>query len=292
MSSGDLCARLMLESDTTLREHLGELERYQAVERRDPVRAHGGEYRLTRGGERLLAIVGLAGAWLSCRPGDALSPESDVAWRAFTALADGWERSLIQHLLLQPSTGADLQTTVPELRKDKIKRMLRRLHGAGLVKPLGRNERMPRWGPTEWTRRAIAVLAAIARWERIHLRGEAEPVAPSDGAIALLAALPLVRPEGEGPSGICAFTVEADAVESAARAMAVWVKAAEGRVTVCSGGPSPPPDAWVRGGVDAWLEAVIGCRLGSLHLGGDLVLAEHLVRGLHEDLFGGFAHRL
>jgi hypothetical protein len=48
-----------------------------------------------------------------------------------------------------------------------------------------------------------------------------------------------------------------------------------------------PPDAWIRGGVDAWLEAVIDGRLKSLHLGGDAGLAKGLVRGLHEELFPG-----
>ncbi len=280
----DLCARLMLESDTTLREQLDELERVDVIERRDDVRHSAGQYRLTAAGEGLVEVMALAGAWLTSRPGRPLSPESDAAWRAFAALADGWESALIHHLLLRPSSRAELAETVP-LSKEKLKRMVRRMQGAGLLESVDRDARAPRYAVTVWARRAIAVLAAIVYWERAYLPSTAEAVAPTDGTIALLASLPLIRPPEEA-SGVCVFTIEVEADRPSARAAAVWAGLAEGRVRACRGGtPRVPPDAWVRGGVAAWLEAVVNDRRAGLHLGGDVSLAESALHSLHKELF-------
>jgi len=190
MRVSDLCARMMLESDTTLREQLDQLEEVGAIERKEDSSLSTGEFCLTPAGKDLLEVIGLAGAWLTGRPGRPLSPESDVAWRAIAALGDGWELSLIQHLLLQPSTRAELLETIPSLNKEKAKRMLRRFQGAGLLELLDRADPTPRYVLSEWGRQAVAVLIAIASWERTYLGDAAEPVAAIDGTIALLAPFP------------------------------------------------------------------------------------------------------
>jgi DNA-binding HxlR family transcriptional regulator len=285
MGVGDLCGRLMLESDTTLREQLERLEGVGAIEKR---RSDGaaGEFRLTVVGEDLIEAMVLVGRWLTSRPGRPLSPESDAGRRAFAALADGWEATLIHHLLLRPSTKAQLQRTTL-LSKEKLKRMLRRLRGAGLLGLLEPDARAPRYAVTIWARRAIGVLVAIGRWERAHLRETAEPVAASDGVVALLASLPLIRPPMDA-DGICAFTVEVDMRAPGQRSGAVWARLADGRVTACrSGVPPTPPDAWVHGGVDEWCAAVMNARPSALRAGGDRTLVASAIRGLHRELFEG-----
>lgn len=287
MGIGELCAALMLESDTSLREALEQLEGVGAVERHPDDGLHKGEYRLAPAGDRLLRLIAYIGGWLTARPGGGLRPESDVAWRALATLGDGWELSVVQHLLLRPSTRAELATTVPSLGREKAKRLVRRLHGAEIVGPLDRAERVRRWALTPWARRAIGVLGAIAAWERRYLEETAELVEALDGAIALLAALPLVHLPMD-TEGVCAFTVEGRSEGSGSGSCAVWSRLAGGRVTACRSGTSPiAPQAWVHGDVDAWLEAVIGARPAALHLGGDVVLATCVVRGLNEELFGG-----
>lgn len=283
---GDLCAQMMLESDTTLREQLEQLERFGAIEKRVEGRGTADEFHLTTAGKDLGGAVALAGSWLSVRPGRGLSPQTEVAWRAVAALGDAWELSVIQCLLLHPSTKAELTETIPGLGREKTKRMLRRLRGAGLLR-IRDGSSPPRYALTIWARRAIAVLATIAAWERRHLGGTAEPVIAFDGAVALLASLPLVS-AGYPATGICAFTVEAGPDAPDPHAAAVWARLARGRVTACRPGASPtPPDAWADGRVDAWLDAVINARPRALHLGGDRKLAEATVRALHEVLFGG-----
>lgn len=285
LSVGELCARAMLESDTTLREQLDELEAVGAIERLRGDAGSAGEFGLTAAGGDLLDAARFVSAWLAARPEDSPSPQSDAAWRAFAALGDAWELSMIQHLLLRPSTKAELMATVPGLTREKAKRMLRRLRGAGLLRSRGAGGR-PRYAITGWARRAIAVLAAIAHWERAHLGATAAPIDACDGAVALVASLPLVRLP-PGAFGVCAFTVEIGPDAPGPRAGAAWARLAGGRVTACRGGTSRArPDAWVRGDVDAWLDAVLKARLTSLHLGGDRGLAEAVVRGLHEELFG------
>lgn len=167
----ELCARLMLESDTTLREQLDELERVDVVARREEGRGSGGQYRLTGAGDDLVNVMALAGAWLTARPGRPLNPQSDAAWRAFAALADGWEGGLIHHLLLRSSGRAELRKTVP-MGKEKLKRMLRRMQGAGLLRSVDGNARAPRYAVTAWARRGIAVLAAIAEWDALTSRAQ------------------------------------------------------------------------------------------------------------------------
>jgi DNA-binding HxlR family transcriptional regulator len=284
MGVGDLCGRLMLESDTTLREQLNELEGVGAIEKRQSDGASADEFRLTVVGEDLIEAMVLAGRWLTSRPGRPLRPESDAGRRAFAALADGWEATLIHHLLLRPSTKAQLQRTTL-LSKEKLKRMLRRLQGAGLLGLMEPDARAPRYAVTIWARRAIGVLVAIGHWERAHLRETAEPVAASDGVVGLLASLPLIRPPVDA-DGICAFTVEVDDGEPGRRSGAVWARLTGGRVTACRGGvPPTPPDAWVHGGVDDWCEAVINARPSALHLGGDRTLVASAIHGLHQELF-------
>lgn len=283
MRLGDLCAHLMLESDTTLREHLDELEAHDVIEKYEGSRSRTGEYRLTPAGDALLGVMARAGDWLTNHPERSLSPKSDVAWHAFAALADAWELSLIQHLLLRPSTKRELLATIPKLNRAKAKRLLRRLLGAGLLRSIDDGDSAPRYALTAWARRAISVLVSIARWERARLGRTAEPVAASDGAIALLASLPLIRPPTD-VDGVCVFTVEIGPGGNTPRSSAVWARLADGRVTTCKAGSSPSaPDAWVHGGVDAWLEAVLDARPAALQLGGVRVLAECAIRCLHDD---------
>lgn len=284
---GDLCAALMLESDTSLREALEELEGVGAIERHPDDRLRKGEYRLAAAGEHLLPLMAFIGGWLTRRPGSGLRPESEVAWRAFAALGDGWELSVIQHLLLRPSTRAELAARVTSLGGEKGKRLVRRLQGAGIVAPLARGERVRRYAVTPWARSAIGVLGAIASWERRHLAETAGPVEPGDGAFALLAALPLISPPADA-AGICAFTVEGGSGGPDGSSSAVWSRIVGGRVTDCRSGTSPvPPQAWVHGDVDEWLEAVIAARPAALRRGGDVGLADGVIRELNEELFGG-----
>jgi DNA-binding HxlR family transcriptional regulator len=287
MGIGELCAALMLESDTSLREGLEDLEGIGAIERCADSRRRNGQYRLAPAGDHLLRLMTFIGGWLSGRPGTGLSPESDVAWRAFATLGDGWELSVIQHLVLRPSTRVELAATVPCLGSEKTKRLVRRLWGAEILGPLDRDARVRRYAVTPWARRSIGVLAGIAAWERRHLGEEAQAVAASDGALALLASLPLVRLPGDA-AGTCAFTVEGPAGGAGGPSSAVWSRVTGGRIIACQSGTSPgPPRSWVRGDVDAWLDAVIARRPTALHLGGDVDLAAGLIRGLNEELFGG-----
>lgn len=285
MTVGDLCAFLILESDTSLRERIEGFEAWGAIRRQGGEPATAGGYRLTAVGSGLLQAKAVAGAWLAGHPERALSADSEAAWRAFAALGDGWELSVIQHLALRPCTRSQLIATIPGLGRQKAKRMLRRLEGAGLLEVFHAGERTPRYALTNWARRAFGLLGAIADWERRHLGSTAGPLAPSDGAIALLACLPLLQLPVDA-AGVWACTVEARASGTGPGACAVWARIVDGRVTDCRSGPSPTrPDAWVHGGVDAWLEAVVGARPTALQMGGDRGLVDRGVRQLHQTLF-------
>jgi DNA-binding HxlR family transcriptional regulator len=284
LTAGALCTRLMLESDTSLREQLRTLEDARVVEgcSRSP---HGTKsFRLSPAGDEFARVMGLAGAWLTRRPGPALNPESDAAWRAFAALGDAWELSLIQRLLVRPGTRAELTATVPSLNKQKVKRILRRLEGAGLFVISDSADRAPRYLVSEWGRRSIAILSAISRWELAHLPHLARPLVAIEATIGLLAILPLIQRPNE-LTGVCSFTVQTEVHGPLPRSSAVWARMSAGRISACRIGRCPTRlDAWAFGNVEGWFNAVADGRPAALRVGGDRDLALGMLRGLHEEL--------
>ena len=87
-------------------------------------------------------------------------------------------------------------------------------------------------------------------------------------------------------SGTCRLGVElADGGPPAVAGAMVRVE--RGRIASCTGLLDERADAWVGGAAVAWLDAVVDPGAGPrLEVGGDTRLAEGLIGGLHERLFG------
>lgn len=280
--------RLVVSSRSTLRKHLDELLGAKAVERcgaNDGRR--GGEYGLTPGGHGLLAVLESANRWLESHPQPAIDPAGPLAWRAFAAFAESWQVALVESLAQGSRSEAELDELI-DVRRGKVGRELRRLHGAGVVEPVsGRGGSESRYGLTAWGRRGIGVLAVAARWEAAYVPDLATPVAVRDAVVALLIALRLVRLPGDA-TGVCALTAEVEpGAELSPRSGGVWARFKAGRLTACGEGAAPePPDAWLRGTFSAWFEAVLDDRPAALQHGGDRSLSRPLVRALHSELYG------
>jgi hypothetical protein len=150
----------------------------------------------------------------------------------------------------------------------------------------GQIERCPGGGrgtpyrATNWLRRAIAPLAAAARWERRHLPDETAPIAKIDVESAFLLTVPLLRISGEH-SGVCRLAVESRNGNGGRRLAGVTVGVEDGRIASCVSRLEGDAGAWASGSAAAWLRAVIDEDSEQLELGGDRRLAMSLLDGLH-----------
>lgn len=292
MSSADLKEWLVLASGSALHAHLGELlelgvlhkHQYPGVPRRV-------SYELTVSGRELVALLRLVEVWFLRHPDRPLEPASPVGWRAFAALADAWESSLFQRLAPAARSESELVEAIAGLSDEKLGRELQRLIGAGVLCPVADPPGECRYALTDWGRLAISVLAAIARWERVHLPRRAAPITLFDTTVAFLATLPLLR-DGLPQDGICVFTTELEPdAPPGARSGALWAWVEDGGVRACAAGRPPrPPDTWVRGTVDAWIAAILDAKPGSIQVGGDEQIAAGLLLGLHAELYASPVH--
>jgi DNA-binding HxlR family transcriptional regulator len=287
MGQHELKAWLVIASATTLHRHLRELSKMTVIAKREtPDARRRVSYELTAAGRALLLVLGIATRWLRRHPRRSLEPVSPVGWRAFAALAAAWELGLVRQLAGQPYSGAELSESIPGLSSHKAERELGRLGGAGIVRPIGGRDRQARHALSDWGRLGIAVLAAGARWERVHVPERATPVRIEDATAALIATLPLTRLPAH-VSGICSFAVESDRGDDLTPpAGAVWAEVRRGRIASCAAGTAPrAPIAWARGSIDSWFEAVIDGRSAAVQTGGDPDLTICL-RQLHARLYG------
>jgi DNA-binding HxlR family transcriptional regulator len=275
MSQHELKAWLVIASAATLHRHLRELLKVTVVARHETRGARRRvSYELTAAGRALVVVLGVVTGWLRRHPQRSLEPVSPVGWRAFAALVTAWELGLIRHLARAPHSGAELSESVPGLSAHKAERELGRLAGAGIVQPIRGPDRQSRQALSDWGRLGIGVLAAGARWERVHIPERAKPVTVEDAAVALIAALPLTRLPAD-VSGVCTFAVEVGPGDDLPlRAGAVWAEVREGRIVSCAAGTAPrPPIAWAHGSIGAWLDAVIDGRPAAVQTGGEPDLA-------------------
>lgn len=288
MSLSDLVSWLVASSRTNVAERLEELIEAGAVvgERRGGVRM----LALSRSGQALVEVIELVADWLPSHPNRPLAPFSPLGWRAFGAVAAGWQAGILEWIVRSPPTPAEAPGGLPGLSKRRLKGELDKLIGADAVELCEVSGRPPRYRLTDWGRRVFGVLVAIARWEAVFLRERAVPLELDDAIVALLATLPLTSLPKRF-SGTCSLSVELDpGVRSTPRAGAVWAAVSDGRVAACGEGRAPEqPVAWVSGTFGAWFAAVLDRRTEGLRMGGtgsDREVARTLVDQLHVQLYG------
>jgi DNA-binding HxlR family transcriptional regulator len=240
-------------------------------------------YELTPAGQALAEVAGILGTWLVTAPESPLQLGSNAARNAIKALVDGWSTSMIRALAAMPLSLTDLNGLIGGVSYPSLERRLSAMRLVGLIeKTQGRSRGTP-YAVTPWLRRAIAPLAAAARWERLFVATETAPIKRLDAEAAFLLALPLLRLPPES-SGSCRLAVEfnANGVDKLAGVMAA---VDEGRVVGCGTKLKGDADAWAVGSSTAWLQAAIDRDSGQLDVGGDCQLARSLLDGLHDVLF-------
>lgn len=264
-----------------MRGHLRTLAEAGVVEKRPQQGALPGaaDYRLAPAGYELLMVAEALNAWLAAAPGGPAPLASGSAKSIIKALVEAWTTGMVRALSSRPLSLTQLDRVIRSVSYPSLERRLSSMRRLGMVEAVPGNRRQSPYGVTEWLRRAIAPLAAAARWERRHQLPQATPITNRDVEAAFQLALPLLQ-VSEGVEGSCRLAVEMQGTTQAGAAGAIAV-VEEG--TVAAGGTrlEDGTDAWVDGPTEAWFAAIFERDPASLELGGEVTLAGELVDGLH-----------
>lgn len=194
-------------------------------------------------------------------------------------LAEGWETTLFHALADRPLTAGELAEWLRGIDSEALERTLAGMRRIGLLERLPGKGGQALHAATDWLREGIAPLIAAARSER--QRVDAAPIEPLDVTAAFQLAVALLRLPPEC-HGACAMIVELDDGLAGAT-----VCLEEGRAVACEPGPRAGADAYCRGDVPAWFEAVIEGAGRQVETSGNHDLARTVLAALHERLFGG-----
>jgi DNA-binding HxlR family transcriptional regulator len=269
---------------TTLRKHLRALTEIGVLEKRR-IDAFPGviEYELGPAGPELLAAMVVLSAWLADSPHRSLVVGEHAAKSAITALVEGWGTSMLRALAARPLSLTELDDLISGISYPSLERRLAAMRLAGLVDPVPGRSRGTPYQVTEWARRAVGPITAVAHWEQRHLGAEVRPLTKHDAETVFLLAVPMLRLPTE-LSGACRLSMQVQNGKGPTFA-GVLVDVDEGRIASCGSRLEGHAAAWASGSVPAWLRAVITHDLDSLEVGGDLQLARGFLDDLHGSLF-------
>ncbi len=269
---------------TTIRGQLRILAAAGVVERCGESGVQAVSYKLTRQGEELLAVAEVLRAWLLAATEGPIQLTSVAARSSTKALAEGWSSAIVRALAARPLSLTELSRLISGFSYPTLERRLGAMRMAGLVESRPGNGRGTPYAVTDWLRRAIAPIAAAARWERRHLPAGTEPIRRIDIEAAFLLALPLTSlPEDR--SGTCRLAVHTSSGAKHHRA-GVVVGVESGRIVSCVTRLDAPVDASIAGSASTWINAVLERDGIGLKVSGRRRLALALEEGIHQALVG------
>jgi DNA-binding HxlR family transcriptional regulator len=268
-----------LPAQTTLRGHLGVLEKVGAVAKQPTQRMpYAVENGLTPMGEDLLAVAESLDKWLDLAPEGAISLESGAAKGIVKAFVDGWGSTIVRSLANQPMSLTELDRDIPELSYPALERRLSSMRMAGLVEAQPGTAVGTPYALTEWARRGVGPLAEAARCERVHMGSRAAPLTAADVEGAFLLATPLVDLPDES-SGTCLLEVEAD--DGLQAQSGVRVEVERGRVVGCECDLNGDRGSYAVGTTTKWFSAIKDGAIDQLQFGGGKQFAESFVFAMH-----------
>ena len=230
------------------------------------------------------------GAWLSESPNGPTRVCDEEGKLAIATLATCWSSTVVHALAGAALTFEELEEATGAVSRKALKARVGALEDAGLVEPLEGPAGEVRYAATAWLRRGIAPLAAAARHEcRLRSLKSATPDVLDVGA-AFLLTLPLVELPAD-LSGACRLGVRMPRggrpMPGAQLGMAgATAQVENGHVVSVDLELDPSPPSWATGSPLGWLDTVIDPRAEGVDVGFGTRLAEALIEGLHEALFG------
>ena len=285
----DLRERIGGAAQTTLRGQVGNLRGIGALERH--VRSgmpYTVENELTDAGQGVLEVAEAVEAWLTRAPQGPIALGSEPAKGAIRALVGGWGSTILRALAARPLSLTELSSVIGDLSYPSLERRLSAMRAARQVEPHPNGGKGAKpYAVTEWTRQAIAPLAAAGRCECRHLHEETEALTRIDIEAAFLLAVPLVGLELTR-NGSCLLAVDTGAGQGEApesRIAGVQVQVEEGAIVSCVSRLVEEPETWALGTVGAWVDAILDGRFEGLRLGGENPsLVKGLATGIHASL--------
>jgi len=278
-------------AQTTLRGQVGNLRGIGALERH--VRSgmpYTVENELTPLGLEVLSVAEIVEAWLARAPQGSIPLGSEPAKGAIRALIGGWGSTMLRALAARPLSLTELSSVINDHSYPALERRLSAMRAARQLEPRPDGERGAKpYAVTEWTRQAVAPLAAAGRCECKYLAQSTDPLTRIDIEAIFLLSVPLVDLDVTR-SGACLLAVDPGprgSEQPADRLAGVNVEVEGGAITNCNSRLEDDPQTWALGSISAWVEAILEGKTERLRIGGDRVkLAEELLERLHTSLFG------
>jgi DNA-binding HxlR family transcriptional regulator len=284
LSLAELRRQVGFPAQTTMRcrlktlSDLGLVERRRRAEFPSPV-----ELRLADPGRELLAVTRTLKAWLAASPGGSIVLGTPAAKSAIKALAEGWSTQIVRALAVRSLPLTQLDRLIATLNYPSLERRVGAMKWAGLIEAIGTGRGGTPYRATDWLRRAIAPLAAAARWEGRNRTPDSARISGSDVEAAFLLTVPLVLLP-DSFTGRCAMVVDGEGTSGAVARAGVVTEVEGGRLRLCTSRLSGSADAWVSGDAGAWMRSVAEGRPDHLDIHGDRELGRGLIDALHDAL--------
>jgi DNA-binding HxlR family transcriptional regulator len=286
----DLRERIGGGAQTTLRGQVGNLRGVGALERH--VRSgmpYTVENELTPAGLGVLSVAEVVEAWLARAPQGTIPLGSESAKGAIRALIGGWGSTMLRALAARPLSLTELSSVINDHSYPALERRLSAMRAARQLEPRPDGDRGAKpYGVTEWTRQAVAPLAAAGHCECKYLAQTTDPLTRIDIEAIFLLSLPLVDLDVSraGSSLLAVDTGSAGPGKLTDRLAGVRVEVEGGVIASCSSCLGSDPQTWALGSTSAWVDAILEGKTERLRIGGDRAkLAEELVERLHTSLF-------
>lgn len=242
--------------------------------------------RTTPSGEEVLFVGQVLETWLRGSPGGPLRMGEEKAGFALITMVSSWASTLAHRMAGGPRTLDELAEATGATEREGLEGQLEAMEMTGLLDTVEGPDGEALYTASEWLRRAIAPLVAAARHERRQRDEDTRPPDALDIAGVFLLTLPMVELPAD-LAGACRLKamMPGDRITSAG----VDALVEGGRVTASTLDPDdPPPPSYATGSPLDWMDAIVDPRRDRIKVGGDdHRLAEALVEGLHELLFGG-----
>jgi DNA-binding HxlR family transcriptional regulator len=286
----DLRERIGGAAQTTLRGQVGNLRGIGALKR--CVRSgmpYTVENELTPVGLGVLSVAEVVEAWLARAPQGPIPLGSESAKGAIRALVGGWGSTMLRALSARPLSLTELSSVINDHSYPALERRLSAMRAARQLEPRPNGDRGAKpYGVTEWTRQAVAPIAAAGRCECEYLAQSTDPFMRIDIEAIFLLSVPLVDLDVTR-SGACLLAVDTGPGRPGQpidRLASVHVEVEEGTITTCRSRLECDPQTWALGSTTAWVDAIFEGETDRLRIGGDRArLAEELIKRLHTSLF-------
>lgn len=207
------------------------------------------------------------------------------SWASLGLLADLWESGMVEELACDPKSPTELSQGSHGLSYHQVNRRAGLFKVSGFLTEWGGPGRRRCYALTEKSRRAMGLIAGIARWRHHHVVAEDEEgMTCEEMATALKTSLPLVQLRGHAGKCLKVEVVREDE-PAGAEGEAVWAEVEEnGSVHSCAT-PSPNLDGWGRGKIKAWIPAILDGNAKQVLVGGEEKLIGDCLSRLQEALW-------